>query len=583
LGAIFAPQLEQLVGTLMRRTGYQILRDWVSPWLRGPRGVDAGGRGWQALPARAQISGMSLGCTQSPASSRSCSRADARAWTGSPCLAHARNRALRPAPRTGRAWRAALGLALGCSLGACADGFGDDYGSGAFVGDGSLGTPGAPIRDDAGTPDASDATATDTGFTGEGVRLRVHQGVLNLAHAQICHDPDLQLDDPNTDADESANGPLLPVALPLSDAGSVGFGETTDYVLLPAMATGAITIHRASAPDAGTAPDAGAATDAAAPAVQDAGVASDASLDAAARDAAAASDASGPDAASPCDLASLEAVLPLPTTSAWFAPEQSPDAAVDLERLGFITTAADGDSLTLFGSGLALDAAELARRSAAARQAYLAMDPDDPEGAEAEGRSHVRSLESSYGARFLLARGVAPAADRFALSLAHLVPDVPSTPTVKPGSDAGTYAGDAGTGMDAGSGALHLCVTVDQKESEPGDGGLARFEFRSVSGLGNQFDPHASYRFRLFVEAEYQQGQSSCATTSLRPVARLDVDAGTFEPNRSYTLIATGAVAPASVCTSVNSSSLIRQTCARPVDALNAQLQYVPNELPAAP
>jgi hypothetical protein len=26
---------------------------------------------------------------------------------------------------------------------------------------------------------------------------------------------------------------------------------------------------------------------------------------------------------------------------------------------------------------------------------------------------------------------------------------------------------------------------------------------------------------------------------------------------------------------------LIRQSCARPVDALNAQLQYVPNELPA--
>ncbi|HEX6241838.1 MAG TPA: hypothetical protein VFZ61_13110, partial [Polyangiales bacterium] len=127
---------------------------------------------------------------------------------------------------------------------------------------------------------------------------------------------------------------------------------------------------------------------------------------------------------------------------------------------------------------------------------------------------------------------------------------------------------------------LQLCVTVGQKESEAGDGGVPRLEFRSVQLLGTQFEPSASYRFRLFAAADYQQGASSCATSSLKPIARLDVDAGTFEANRSYTLVASGAVAPASTCTTVNSSSLIRQTCALSVDRLNAQIQIVPNDLP---
>jgi hypothetical protein len=232
-----------------------------------------------------------------------------------------------------------------------------------------------------------------------------------------------------------------------------------------------------------------------------------------------------------------------------------------------VSAAKGGDPLTLFGSGLSLDPAELSRRATAAGQAYLAAHPGDTAGAEAESRRQVLLLEGLYGSRFLLARGVQPEPERFALSLAHLVPDVPSATQARPAA------------ADTGSGALRLCITVDKKESEPGDGGVARFEFRSVATVGTEFSPSVGYRFRLFAESDYQAGMDSCATTSLKPVARLDVGAGGFQADRSYTLVASGAVTPASTCTSLNATKLIRQDCARSVDALNAQIQIVPNEL----
>jgi hypothetical protein len=451
-------------------------------------------------------------------------------------------------------------LGLACALlGACADGTGngiDDY-----LGDGSFGSPKDPVPKEAGeAEDAAVSTMDAMVPPAEGVRLRVHQGVFNLPYARFCYDPDYVIDDPATRVDETSAGPDTPRLLAFNDGGSVTFGETTSYVKLGAMLSGAITVHRAPGPDAGGTGDAGVPTSV------DAGLSrADASVDAGAL--APPQDLPAVDAGGPCDPGSLEAVLPLPVTSAWLYPEANRDAGVDLDKLGVVREAKEGDTLTLFGSGLALDAAELERRRAAARQSYLAGDPTDTIGAEEEARRQVLALESVYGTRFLFAPGLPPEPSGFAISLAHLVPDVPS-------------AAQQSKTPDAGSGALRLCVTVDMKESEPRDGGVARFEFRQVAPVGTNFDPRASYSFRLFAESDYQAGRGSCATTSLKPVAKLDVDAGAFSADRSYTLVASGAVAPANTCTSVNATKLVRQDCARAVDALNAQIQIVPNELP---
>lgn len=457
---------------------------------------------------------------------------------------------------------ALLGAAL-LAMSACAGGAADNKDD--YVGDGSFGTPGEAVPDDAGLAAADAPSPMDAALPqAEGVRLRVHQGVFNLPHARFCHDPDYVVDDPTTLPDETNAGPRAPVPLAFNDGGSVAFGETTGYVKLGAMSAGAITVYRAPNPDAGT----GVYGDAALPAPLDAGTSNlDAALDAEAGTTT--PELPEVDAGGPCDPNSLEAVLPLPVTGSWLYPEAAKDAGIDLDKLGIVSAAQDGDTLTLFGSGLSLDPAELARRRAAARQAVLAAQPTETLAAEAEARRQVLALESVYGTRFLLARGAIPEPNSFALSLAHLVPDVPSAPqqTKNP--------------ADAGSGALRLCVTVDMKESEPLDGGVARFEFRQVAAVGTRFDPRASYSFRLFAESDYQPGMGTCATTSLKPVAKLDVDAGTFGADQSYTLVATGAVVPANACTSVNATKLVRQDCARAVDGLNAHIQIVPNELRA--
>jgi hypothetical protein len=456
-----------------------------------------------------------------------------------------------------------LCLLLGATLVLSACAGGADEKDNSYLGDGSFGEPADPVRSDAGEAgDALPPTLDAELPQAEGVRLRVHQGVFNLPHARFCYDSDYVIDDPSTLVDETSTGPGAPMPLAFNDGGSVAFGETTGYVKLGAMLSGAITVHRAPSPDAGAISDAGAPTpmDAAASPSPDAAAGADALVPA--------QDIPAVDGGGPCDPGSLEAVLPLPVTSAWLQPDAGNDAGVDLDKLGIVREAKEGDTLTLFGSGLSLDPAELARRRAAARQSHLVLNPSDTAGAEAEARRQVLALESLYGIRFLLAHGLAPEPNGFAISLAHLVPDVPPT------------AQQIKT-PDAGSGALRLCVTVDMKESEPRDGGVARFDFRQVAPVGTNFDPRASYSFRLFAESDYQAGRGSCATTSLKPVAKLDVDAGVFSADRSYTLVASGAVAPANTCTSVNTTKLVRQDCARAVDALQAQIQIVPNELPS--
>jgi hypothetical protein len=191
-------------------------------------------------------------------------------------------------------------------------------------------------------------------------------------------------------------------------------------------------------------------------------------------------------------------------------------------------------------------------------------------GAEAAGRAQVAWLESTLGPRFLLSRGVPPPSNAnrntVGLSFVHLIPDV--VPSV-----------DGGVTNDLSAGALHMCVTVDTLESDLSDGGAARFEFRNAASLGT-FDVRSAHRFRLFVDADFARTQASCGVTSLKPVAELTVDRRVFQEGRSYTLVAWGARSASDTCTVYQSGSVVRPGCARPIDTLNARIDWFEDDLP---
>jgi hypothetical protein len=445
---------------------------------------------------------------------------------------------------------AALLLSALC---ACSDGAGAKLSG--YLGDGSFGTGYQEPDAAGGDTDTGDAPPDDGGFEGTRVRLRVLQGVINLRAAYLCHDPDYDVD-----AAEAGEEPPVELSLELGDAGALQPGDLTAYASLPGMTRGAITVHRAPNLDGG---GDGAVWDGAAP-----DASSDAALDGPAPD-------GDMDAARPqrCDPASLEAILPLPLPNCWVdlaredidastADGAVPEAGPTAEARGFVATASGGDTLTLFGSGLLLQSAELKSRIDGQRQRYLEENPGDTDGADAWARRQERILEATYGPRFLLSRAVqARTPGRFALLFSHLIPDVPQ------------LQGRA----DAGSGALHLCVTTGTMEGgELSDAG-AGFEFRNYSRLSDDLDPAQAYRFRVFIQAEYEQEQKTCATTSLKPVAELLVDAGTFAAGSSYSLVAWGARFPESICTTSTPGTLVRPGCELANNALRARLQIIDN------
>jgi hypothetical protein len=427
---------------------------------------------------------------------------------------------------------------LVAALSACTD----EGGSGA-----SYASNGGPFGDrfeamdaDAGARGDSDAAGED-GSPGDSVQLRVVQGVLNLRAAYLCHLPEFDLENADAGFEQATE-----LALSAADAG-LEFGMVTSYVSVPSMTAGAITVHRLPSPAAG---------------YVDAGLGEAGLPDAGGADA-------GADARMPapprCDRASLEALLPLPMPQAWVDPVRSEmDAAVPAEAgvrpadagasldagpamgaRGFVSTASGDAPLTLFGSGLLIERTELELRVDAEKESYGREHPSEGQDAALEAADRYRrGLEATIGPRFLLSRPEPALRDRsFSLHFSHLIPDVPGH-------------------VDAGSGALRLCVTVGTMEgSELGDAGATAFAFRTYALLGDDLDPTKAYRFRVFVQSAFAAEQKTCATTSLKPVAELTVDAEFFKRGRSYTLVAWGAQTPEAICTSMR-GSLIRPGCA---------------------
>lgn len=459
----------------------------------------------------------------------------------------------------------ALGLVLlsaGCSNG---DGKGGDR----FRGDATFGSPPPTIDQDAAAAENVEGSEGPDGRpSSDMVKLRVFHGVLNLPAVRFCYDPDYRADDPTTRDDELDPGPEPPTPMFAEfDGGVLPLALPSGYFMAGQELSGAILAYRAALPvDAGM--DGGGSNN---PLPLDAG---------------------GMDAAlGPCDPGSLEAVLPIPLTPSWLEPPppaldggEPSDAGAPMpardpnadggpslaERRGFVTTLSGDTPLTLFGSGSSLDPSELAARRSLARKDYLDRHPGDDAGAAAAERAMQAWLESNFGPRFLLSRGSLPArSGLFALSLVHLVPDV--LPTI-----------DAGVPVNpvlATSGALHLCVRVDESESDLSGRG-ANLQFRNATPLGLPFAPGASYGFRLFVEADFKSTQAICGSTSLKPVAELTVPENTFLGGRSYTLVVWGARSPDDLCTVFPLNGVAKPGCARPPDALKATVLILENDLP---
>jgi hypothetical protein len=500
------------------------------------------------------------------------SRAASRASFGSRAASRASTWGARRCTDRARARRLGLWLSLALFGAACSNGNGN--GGNGYVGETTFGSAPPGINLDAafeGNAEEGLAPNADSNL----VRLRVFHGVLNLPGTRFCHDPDYRVDDPHTVADERDPG-AAPAQLLLAselDGGTLPLGVAEGYFKLDAQLSGAILVQRAPiVSDAGA--DGGLPTNLLPDAGRDAGVP--------------ASDAAVVDAAvDPCDPASLEAVVPFPLSPEWLQPPRPvSDAGVDLSldasamdggpsglapvapaRRGFVTTLSGDAPLTLFGSGRSLDPKEIAARRSAARDAYLVQNPGAFADAEAAGRAHVAWLESTLGPRFFLSRGVTPVRNLVALSLVHLIPDV------VPSLDAGVPR----TPSDA-SGALHLCIRVGTNEFDLPDAGAERIEFRNSVALSPMDPKPATYRFRLFVEADFVRTQASCGVTSLKPVAERVVPAGELVGGHSYTLVAWGARSASELCT-YPGDNVVRPGCARPANTLNADILILENEL----
>jgi hypothetical protein len=470
--------------------------------------------------------------------------------------------------------RAQRSLAVGLALIAAACSNGNGKGGNGYLGDASFGTTAPDIDQDAASEGLEEGDLDAGESSGVLVKLRVFHGVLNLPGARFCHDLDYTPDDPSTAENELDPGPELPrPILAELDAGTLPLGVAAGYFMADEQLTGAILVYRAALAVAGG---------------LDAGGSSNVLLDAGREAGATSLDA----AVDPCDPASLEAILPIPLTTAWLEPPRpvgeagvDPSEAADAgasvassadagpsaaERRGFVATLSGRTPLTLFGSGRSLDPKEVAARRLQAREDHLKRHAGDNEGAEAAGRATQAWIESNFGPRFLLSRGPLPAtSNTFALSFVHLVPDV--LPTV-----------DAGTPMDpltATSGPLHLCVRADTTETDLA-GRAGNLEFRNATALG-RFDAKAAYVFRLFVEADFTRTQANCGVTGLKPVAELTVrPQEKFFAGGSYTLVAWGARSPDDLCTVYQSGSVVRPGCARPANELNARIEIFENEPP---
>jgi hypothetical protein len=146
----------------------------------------------------------------------------------------------------------------------------------------------------------------------------------------------------------------------------------------------------------------------------------------------------------------------------------------------------------------------------------------------------------------------------FALHVAHLVHDVPSAQPNRPG-------------------ALRLCVTEGTVERSvlPGRDSEG-VPFRMRARLGQSFAAPLAYRFRFFARDAFDAENKGCATTSLAPVAQLEVDKGTFEAGGSYTLAVMGALSPEGLCFPKEQPPLVQPGCTgRDPSSLVASVQVI--------
>jgi hypothetical protein len=403
-----------------------------------------------------------------------------------------------------------LGTAL-LSLLACgdADSFVDEArGDGGAFGVGVDGYP----RD--GGLDAG-LVRGDAGVSaGPSVRVQFLNAIPNTGALLVCHDPD-------------GAGPMSASVL-REDTQQLraDYGTRSNSLLLPALATGALTLQRdptrgpvperdAGAPDAGPPPD-------------------------------------------PCSVELREATIPLPITGAWLSPGAALSDA-RFRELDLLPGLGGASAVTLLGSGIALNPLEVERRAARARDTFLSMHPGDSAGAEDAAALERKSLDAAFGPRALVQPDRSQAsASTFTLSVFHGSPDVSPADSAL---------------ADRQIGAVRLCVTAASRDSNvlptPPAAGIP---FRVRTRVGDTFEARLPYDFRVFAEGAFDAKNQDCSTTSLLPLARASF--ASFEPGKAYTLALVGAVSPLALC-SANDVSIARASCSRPASELGAKLELL--------
>ncbi|MDB4973688.1 MAG: hypothetical protein JWN48_2029 [Myxococcaceae bacterium] len=410
-----------------------------------------------------------------------------------------------------RAWASRLVLAWACVASAC----GSDDATGTLHPDGAFGSPADPSRDaglDGSTslPDAGSVSANR-------VRVRFVHAIPNTGALLVCYDPD-------------GPGPVSADVLRQdTEVLRADYGTRSNTVLVPALSTGELTLQRDPTRSRGA--DAGF----------DGGVLED-----------------GGSPVGPCDLGLREATIPLPITGAWLAPS----AAVSddqLRALDLLPGLNGATALTLFGSGVALNPAEIDRRAASASADWLAAHPGSTQQAAAYGVLERQSLEATFGARALIQPDhSAGQPAMFSLSVFHAIPDVaPADSTL----------------ADRAIGAVRLCVTAGSRDSgvlpKPPQQGVP---FRVRTLVGDSFEAGLSYEFRVFAQGAFDAKDQDCSTTSLLPLAKASFS--NFMPGHAYTLALFGVVAPVPLC-SANDVSIARASCSRPASELGARIDLL--------
>lgn len=338
-------------------------------------------------------------------------------------------------------------------------------------------------------------------------RLRLMHAIANAGPLQVCHDADRTVGHAPTSPDAAVLGPMPPTLL----AELPAFGAVEEVPDLGPLASGALTLHQVlEVADAGVDADAGAGA-----------------------------------APEPCAEDTLEAALLLGSEVT------DTDGGVDAG----LSALRAGGRVSLFATGVALDATRLEARLTAVRERYLEDHPGDQEGADRAAQNARDALLASVGPQLSESEEPRPPVDlSFRISLSHLVPDVPAPGSSDPGG-------------------LRLCVTAGTlvtPVSPPLMTPAVAFRERRV--LMGPFMSGLPYRFRVYAASTFDAAGQDCAIASVKPLAELEVESSRFRAGRTYTLAFIGALAPNSLCTPVDPDSLARASCTEPVEALAAKL-----------